>query len=487
MAGQSCPIRGWESETQAFKNSNIITKTNSARPFLCLERSTRKMKPFVARLFLLFVVPKTFAQRCPGEIRPPALGVWDVDHVLSTTDRTDLENLLQDSNICLQESTDDASETTNCPRIQISVAIVDHIDAACFPTSEDLQHQTEKFARDLHDNWGVGQKTQDGDTGVLVFIALQERSLFISRGNALDDLLNDDRIDKILDHMRQDLKQAQYLRGIAVAVDDIVHFVKKGEPNWKETFLSIENLFVVGWFSIFIYRVFATALLRRRERAYAQAASHLTEIDRAQAEALHGRYENKSCPICLEDFQSSQNGSDGKPIKLLRCGHAFDETCWAEWISTGQGNITKCPICKMDVGHSHTMDAVAPPSNQSPQVEQSDHSNPDEEHDESSPLAEVTTRNVQQPGRELRRFQQERNFRLVRLQHRFPEYISRSDVLRWSSPTQNGSLVRDPTFSRHEPRPPVQNQRSQRGLVADRTPRSTFGGGQSSGGRFGSF
>merc|ERR1712124_125232 len=58
----------------------------------------------------------------------------------------------------------------------------------------------------------------------------------------------------------------------------------------------------------------------------------------------------KSCPICLEDFSSTTHGSDGHPIQLLRCGHVFDKTCYQEWVSSGNGDVTKCPICRIDVG-----------------------------------------------------------------------------------------------------------------------------------------
>ena len=82
------------------------------------------------------------------------------------------------------------------------------------------------------------------------------------------------------------------------------------------------------------------------------------------------------CPICLEPFepdiatidmeQSLEKhkqrhtridsygipliGTDDKPIKLLRCGHIFDMTCWQMWVDSGQGNVLICPVCRQDVG-----------------------------------------------------------------------------------------------------------------------------------------
>lgn len=45
-------------------------------------------------------------------------------------------------------------------------------------------------------------------------------------------------------------------------------------------------------------------------------------------------------------------GTDDKPIKLLRCGHIFDTTCWQMWVDSGQGNVLICPVCRQDVGAS---------------------------------------------------------------------------------------------------------------------------------------
>ena len=97
----------------------------------------------------------------------------------------------------------------------------------------------------------------------------------------------------------------------------------------------------------------------RKRRRYAEARMHLSQLDRDNALALQGQYRCTSCPICFEPFQNAGNssstndttdgdandesepminnqqesgelkGSDGLPLRLLRCGHVFDETCRA--------------------------------------------------------------------------------------------------------------------------------------------------------------
>ncbi|CAJ1953856.1 unnamed protein product [Cylindrotheca closterium] len=43
-------------------------------------------------------------------------------------------------------------------------------------------------------------------------------------------------------------------------------------------------------------------------------------------------------------------GPDHRNVKMLRCGHIFCDSCWKEWVHSGQGNPCICPVCRQDVG-----------------------------------------------------------------------------------------------------------------------------------------
>ena len=45
-------------------------------------------------------------------------------------------------------------------------------------------------------------------------------------------------------------------------------------------------------------------------------------------------------------------GADHHNVKMLRCGHIFCDSCWKEWVHSGQGNPCICPVCRQDVGKS---------------------------------------------------------------------------------------------------------------------------------------
>jgi len=120
---------------------------------------------------------------------------------------------------------------------------------------------------------------------------------------------------------------------------------KKNIGKWLDT----DALVAFIWVTI----VFGKVMFQRRKRQWERQiyATQLSEVDRTRAQVLQRSYdETKICPICLDDFSSTLLGSDGHPIQLLRCGHVFDKTCYQKWVSLGCGDVTKCPVCRADVG-----------------------------------------------------------------------------------------------------------------------------------------
>ena len=171
------------------------------------------------------------------------------------------------------------------------------------------------------------------------------------------------------------------------------------------------------------------------------------------------------------------HGSDGLPLKLLRCGHVFDETCWKEYVTTGHGDIRVCPICKQDIGA---------PTNTSTSITTTD--NP-----ESTPGGQdlrLRTTTERQDGNNdnnntnnQQLYQRERNFRLARLQMRYPRYIHRSQLQRWTRQGYRDSLARDREFVQRNPTE-IRNQRMRAASSSSSSSvgRVRYGGGRSSGG-----
>jgi uncharacterized membrane protein YgcG len=311
----------------------------------------------------------------------------------------------------------------------------------------------EAFARTIHDSWGVGQQTSCGDTGALLFLSEHDRTLYISRGSALETYLTNARIDKIVAAMRPYLRKQQYGRAILEGLRQMDHWMEQGpatedenSPGWAPVVIVV--IFVAVFVGVVVY---AAQEQKREREQYARIQYHLSELDQQQAQAKQGQYHSTSCPICLDDFQTTHThpmmGSDGLPVRYLRCGHVLDETCWRDWTAT-RFDIT-CPICREPV---------------------------------SSRLQEDTERHELLRHRwddELRqrRYREERNFRLHRLQSRYPRHLRPSLIQTWTSAQYSGLLAQDPAFVRLDPR-----LRDTTNTTSSNSHSSGFGGGRSSGG-----
>jgi len=154
---------------------------------------------------------------------------------------------------------------------------------------------------------------------------------------------------------------------------------------------------------------------RRKRWEYAESRSKMSHVEREKARLLQREFKTKTCPICLENFDDGTDierdasefsiedeneqqedladsrdrcgccfnreskvdqsvekkqgdkgsrlrrvdsygiplmGPDHRNVKMLRCGHIFCESCWKEWVHSGQGNPCICPVCRQDVGKS---------------------------------------------------------------------------------------------------------------------------------------
>lgn len=375
--------------------------------------------------------------------------------------------------------------------IQVAVAIIRKMDV--HHVSEDdednvLLEMAKELAIQTHNDWGVGTVHESCEgTGVLLFLSVEDKTCFISVGKALSNVLTDWRLDYIISKvMKPDLRLNQYDKAIMEAVRQIKSYVNQGPPALQErmqsTFLDFVPFILFMLLALTFVRI-AEFQQRRSRSEYAAVCSQLNEIERSRALALQGEYNCKSCPICLEPFQINSNssekseskeekkdaenekllrdvsiGSDGLPVKLLRCGHVFDETCWNEWAKNGRGDPTVCPICRTNIGKSFTLP----------------HADTSERFITSSTTstADVSTPVVAQHSNEM-------NFRLNRLMLRYPRYISQSNIILWSQDGYDGPITRDPDFIRRDPGNHSYSMKQERCYT------TSFGGGKSSGGRGG--
>eukprot|EP00591_Stephanopyxis_turris_P014787 CAMPEP_0195537766 /NCGR_PEP_ID=MMETSP0794_2-20130614/48605_1 /TAXON_ID=515487 /ORGANISM="Stephanopyxis turris, Strain CCMP 815" /LENGTH=804 /DNA_ID=CAMNT_0040671585 /DNA_START=207 /DNA_END=2621 /DNA_ORIENTATION=+ len=292
-----------------------------------------------------------------------------------------------------------------------------------FQDQEDMINDAAQyFARYIHETWQVGSASSPScpgqphpHSGVLIFLSIQDRVCFISTsGSLLESVLPWWRLEQIMMDIQNELRHRDYGAGILRAIADIHDYLRLGPPTATDRIWDIISRFgVVIGFSLltFGFAVWGEYKDRCRRWQYTEKQSKLNKKEFIVAKSLQVEYECYTCPICLEDFSYPEEkkpekkeslqknkkkfmkktygslidnyedamqhsnttttrppsiGSDGLPLKLLRCGHAFDQTCWKLWVNKGTGDPCKCPVCRCDIGPKNYNCGRAPPTAPTP-------------------------------------------------------------------------------------------------------------------------
>ena len=220
-------------------------------------------------------------------------------------------------------------------------------------------------------------------SGILVFISVADRVCFVSTGSAVSRVLPWWRLEHIVSAMKPALRRGSYGDAILGAIGDASAMLEAGPPDFHERFNDFVARFgiVIAFATFtFLFAAWGEYRDRRRRWQYAESRSKLSHHEREEARKLQSEYHTISCPICLENSDIADvakagdedggdggssggmrrvdsygiplSGTDGQPLKMLRCGHVFDMSCWSTWVHSGHGNPNVCPICRMDVGGS---------------------------------------------------------------------------------------------------------------------------------------
>lgn len=145
-------------------------------------------------LFLVLLIPLAgFAQEFPPVPNPPRL-VNDYTNTLSQNEVSALEQKLVAYN--------DSTST------QISIVIISTLDG--YPIDD--------YAIQLAEKWGIGRKGKDN--GVLIFIAKDDRKIFIPVGYGMEGVLTDGLVKRIIEtEIKPEFKAGNYYRGLDKATD----------------------------------------------------------------------------------------------------------------------------------------------------------------------------------------------------------------------------------------------------------------------------
>ena len=258
---------------------------------------------------------------------------------------------------------------------------------------ESVKETAEKFAKHLHDSWGVGHA--GCDDGAMLLLSILDRQVYVSTGKRAMELLSDDQIGIIIDEMKPYLQSKNYDKSVELAV------VRMGEVFSGKV---LEHPFDYGLiiFCVLLIVIVGIGLYiafkQQQEREDCEDKLKRIQEERDRAKQSHKSYESKSCPICLEEFQPETK------TRLLACGHKYCEPCLTKWLE----DHATCPICRQSTdrrgdggGACNTYD-----------------------------------------------FLPELQFRLMMLQLQHPSFVTQTMVDRWGSSSFTGSFVSDPIFVR---------------------------------------
>lgn len=199
--------------------------------------------------------------------------------------------------------------------LQLSVLIVDKMSREHIG-KDSIDNAAERFAKEIHNQWGIGDATSK--PGVLIFLSIRDRAVFISAASRLVDhrrgILTDDKLDSIIYDMKYDLRRMEYFSAIQRAMIGI-EIVVNGDDSAlvsmkpEETPLQDALIVVLSFAALAGVVVLMVLYDERKGEAMKSEQRILTtfvrELDESKGDHGSGSsaYTCKTCPICMEELE----------------------------------------------------------------------------------------------------------------------------------------------------------------------------------------
>lgn len=226
--------------------------------------------------------------------------------------------------------------------VQVAVVVIKQMDLYSVSTV-DIDLAAQRFAQGLHDRYGVGDK--ETNNGILVFLSIDDRAVYISTGKGVEDKLNHDMIQLIISNMKPELRQSKYGDAVATCITNIdvllsgdgESMIEKAykhklhhQPSMHAPSPEEEGSDVVAWLLIAVFVGVISFLMwkgaqdRRNLESYDRGRTKLETLLREMeaSQDPRNKFEVKTCPICLEEFEDMTANST--KANELRCSLAGD-------------------------------------------------------------------------------------------------------------------------------------------------------------------
>lgn len=399
----------------------------------------------------------------------------DPDGVLSEKAANRLEGIIRDIEDGHSPYREASCASLGMQGYQVAVAVMKKMKIEGETTPKEM---AETFAKVLHARWGVG--LAECDNGVLVLLSVDDKQIYISTGVKAAESLPPKTLNLIISWMIPYLKNQEYDDALVRAVTNIGlglsgWEISKDDPTWG---IGVFFSLVV---SICIIFSLVSGLLasRKQHKRLKQCKDVLARIKEEQDKVQNKEWsQHKTCPVCFERFEGSRTQEDrvagGEetsallsecppeearvhvPRLVLQCGHSICEPCLKTWMERNRS----CPVCRHPIEDS---DELRPSERQRRQQQEDG----EERRNNGASIAAGTMLANDVLMADLM-------YRLRRVQHMYPEYVSDDLIDAWNSETSSSGTFDVQRFSDHQ----VRNQ----AIAAAQTERGRFGSSTSFGG-----
>ena len=192
--------------------------------------------------------------------------------------------------------------------IELAIAIIKKMDVI----SEDAIDDTSReYAMYLHNHWGVGDAIKQN--GILIFLSIKDRVVFISRGNGFQKELNSIVIDLLIAHMRPYLQEENYSKALEAVIIEINLLINDSTKSQLQILANKQQFFQTIVYGLIFCVITGLVVCGYRQQQYEENLKKGEKILSRLLKDVTSETDNKfkftSCPICLEDFHYPSSAS----------------------------------------------------------------------------------------------------------------------------------------------------------------------------------
>ncbi len=208
---------------------------------------------------------------------------------------------------------------------------------------ESEETAAERFASEVHNLWGVGDARCDN--GVLIFVTIGLRQIYISAGQKIHEVIGDNGIKSIITEMQNPMRDDNYNEGLRIGTNEVISQLNSGGSgglsNDAKIVLGVVGgilgIIIIGACCLYCYN---DSSHDRKIHAQQSSSKVKKALKKINEEYEHNKDQNPEdfqqiiCPICLEDY--------GEDTKRLQCKHLFCTKCINQWFEKSKS----CPVCR---------------------------------------------------------------------------------------------------------------------------------------------